>query len=388
LADSLHVPVDSVGVTIEREGFNPLAARAGSVNVFDYNTTYNKSLRAQSIWTNVANYNFTRGPLFVRNNTEIDLNRYQSTNTVFQTRLSTTEVGWKLSPSLSLGGRASLNRTDSNDPSSFSQIHEKNDQYGLSVHNRRSLMRGFTTQLDVVVGALDLHKTDWIQQGLSVDANARTRQVIGHWFTHEVTGRLQPDFTHKQVLASGVRDNSPDFVGNLAGTLTLFNAARVGMRTTYNLSKSDVATPADTVFPRLPQSHALLEAALRTKLGQDGYVNVTQSLSSNHSVTGLNGPQSQRSATIAADGHATLLGWGVEGRFQTGTGHNETSVGSTNGGYVDNTNTRLLEGAMNRRFFERLIGRLSGSISLNSSRTAAFGNYGTPLPSKDVAQQS
>src|SRR5262249_44948192 len=158
---------------------------------------------------------------------------------------------------------------------------------------------------------------------------------------------------------------------NVDGTLTLFNAARVGMRTTYNLSKSDAGTPADSVVSRVKQSRAGLDATLRTKVGQDGYVNVTQSFSSTNRVLSLNGPSSQRSTGISADGRASWRGWGVEGQFQTGAGHSEVSARSTTGGYAENSNTRLLEGAMNRRLLQRLIGRLSARIGLSSYRYAA-----------------
>jgi hypothetical protein len=393
LADSLHVPVDSVGVTIEREGFNPLAARVASVSAFDYNTTYSL-LIAQSTWGNVANYNLVSGPLFVRNTTNIALSRFQATNSVYQTRLSRTEVGWRLSPSLSVGGLADLNRTDSDDPSGLTPVHDKVDRYQFSLHNRLILVGGFTTQLDALLGGLDQRTTSLTKQGLSAQVNARARQAIGRWFTHEVSGRLQPDFAHTQLLANGVRNTAPDFVGGVDGTLTLFNAALVGMRTTYSLSKSDVGSggqgspgSVDTVLSRTKQSRASLEAALRTKLGQDGYLNLTQSLSSTNTVLNLNGPSSTRSAQISADGRTTWRGWAVEGRFQTGAGHTERSVGPTSG-LAEDSNTRLLEGAMNRRFFQRLIGRLSAHIGLTSVRDAAIGNYGSPPPSRDDGQQS
>src|SRR5215831_13451221 len=59
LAESLHTKVDSVGVWLLREQFNPLArqTKAGGAptNEFSYNTTY-VIQETRSTWTNVSDY--------------------------------------------------------------------------------------------------------------------------------------------------------------------------------------------------------------------------------------------------------------------------------------------------------------------------------------------
>ena len=315
----------------------------------------------------------------MRNVTTIQLDRYQSpgVTTVYQTRSSTTEVGWKLSPDFSMGGRALLNRINSDDPSVIQQVGEARDEYQVSMHNRRAIMRGFTTQLDAFVGVLDLHNTEQTKRGLSADANGRLRHVTGRWFTHEVSGHLSTDFTRLVILSTGLHNNPPDVIGDMNGNLTLFNQSRIGLRTAYNLQTSNVGQPGtgDTTISRLKSSRTGVDATLRTKIGGDGYVNVTESLSNAHQVTTINGPSSRRTAGLLADGQANWYGLGFEGRFQSALARGEVSTGSVNGSYAETNNTRSLEGAVNRRLLARLTTRLSARIGLTSYRYSAIGNF-------------
>jgi hypothetical protein len=250
-------------------------------------------------------------------------------------------------------------------------------------------VRGLTTQLDAFVGALNLHNTEQTKRGLSADANGRLRHVAGRWFTHEVSGHLSTDFARLVILSTGLQNNSPDVRGDMNGNLTLFNQSRIGLRTAYNLQSSNVGQPAtDTTFSRLKSSRAAVDATLRTKIGTDGYVNVTESLSNVHQVTTLNGPSSRRTAGLSADGRANWYGWGFEGRFQSALGRGEVSSGSVSGGYEEKTDTRSLEGAANRRFLGRLTTRLGARIALTSYRYAALGDSVTPPTSRDAASQS
>jgi hypothetical protein len=174
------------------------------------------------------------------------------------------------------------------------------------------------------------------------------------------------------------------------GNLTLFNQSRIGLRTAYNLQTSNVGQPGtgDTTISRLKSSRTGVDATLRTKIGGDGYVNVTESLSNAHQVTTINGPSSRRTAGLLADGQANWYGLGFEGRFQSALARGEVSTGSVNGGYAETNNTRSLEGAVNRRLLARLTTRLSARIGLTSYRYSAIGNFGSPPTSRDAGSQS
>ena len=64
MADSMGVPVDSVGAVILRESFNPLSQNpsVSSRTTFKYTSGYNVG-RTSSQWTNGADYTMVRGPL-------------------------------------------------------------------------------------------------------------------------------------------------------------------------------------------------------------------------------------------------------------------------------------------------------------------------------------
>lgn len=75
LSDSLRMPVDSVGVYLERERFNPLSSTTGRLTTLSYNTTYNVA-QTSSSWLNAADYKLSLGSLFIQNTTNIQMDRY------------------------------------------------------------------------------------------------------------------------------------------------------------------------------------------------------------------------------------------------------------------------------------------------------------------------
>ncbi len=390
LADSLHVPFDSVGVTLERERFNPLAARTVATNALAYTTSYTLQ-QTRSSWINGSDYNFVDGPLFVRNVTTIQLDRFKSGGgtSLWQTRDANTETGWRITPDYSLGARAVLNRFDSDDPSTIHNVREHRSEYQFSVRTRQKPRLGMSSELNLFAGASTLHNADQDKAGWSAESNGRYSQKSGGWFVHEVTGRINADLSRIHALATDQRENSRDVVGNVTGNVTLFNQARVGLKTTYNLQSSDVGQlGSQGEFTRVKSSRAAVESALRTRLGGDGYVNVTEALAHNDQVTALNGPSSRNNDGIAVDARATWWGWGIESQFQNSFVRAETPQADTTGGYGERSTIHALQGTLTRRLFQKLDARISARIGLNSYRYHVIGSYGTPPISRDLATQS
>src|SRR2546425_1662004 len=94
LADSLGMPVDSVGPVVEREQFNPLARRIERVTSFTYTTTYSVS-RQNSSWGNNVNYDLVRGPAVLHNVTTVSIDRTPEVGrtTFHRSKTATTEAG-------------------------------------------------------------------------------------------------------------------------------------------------------------------------------------------------------------------------------------------------------------------------------------------------------
>jgi hypothetical protein len=391
LADSMHVRVDSVGLTLVRERFNPLAAQGAAVNDFSYNTTYNL-LQTRSSWLNAADYNFVYGPLFIRNVTTIQLDRLETGNatSLWQARESNTEGGWRLTPNYSLGARAVLNRFDTDDPSTITSVGEKRNEYQLSLRTRQRPSPTMNSELNFFAGALELRNTEQEKHGWSSEVNGRFRQAAGVWFVNELTGRATASQSRVLLLPSLNNTNTHDLTGNLNGNMSLFNSSRVGFKSNYSVVGNDVGQPntAKGVIERLSSNRAAIDGALRTRLGPEGYFSVTQNFAHSVNITALNGPTDRNTSGTLLELRTTYRGWGIEGRFSSDLGRAESPELSSTGGYGENSNLRNLEGSMSRRLFGHLDARINARIGLNSYRYHVIGAYPTPPVSRDQAQQS
>lgn len=169
LADSLIAPIDSVGVIMRREQFNPLANRnVERLNDLRYTSSYGVA-RTSSSWTNGAEWNYIQGPAYLRNSTNISMDRYKAAGDVNlrQTRAALTEAGWRLRPTLSLGGRANLERFDSRYPGSLSNEAETKNEFQLSARSKQKPSRNWQTDFSFFTGVLDLTNSTQVKRGFS-----------------------------------------------------------------------------------------------------------------------------------------------------------------------------------------------------------------------------
>jgi len=130
--------VDSVGVVLLRERFNPLAARPERSTEFEYSTGYTLQ-QTTKIWTNNGSFQMTRGPLFLRSNTSVQITRQTTTRrtTVRQVRDAETRRAGGLNADASVGGRAKLSQQDSDDPALRSRSTTRAPDYQLSLRTRQ-----------------------------------------------------------------------------------------------------------------------------------------------------------------------------------------------------------------------------------------------------------
>ncbi len=389
LADSLRQPVDSVGPFLERERFNPLSRRAVNAQSFQYNTSYNIQ-QTRSSWINRSDYSFSREQLFVNNAVTIQMDRFTGTRTsIRQTRSSTTETGWRITPDHSVGGRAVLTRYDSNDPSSIGRIGETQDEFQLSLRTRQRPRSGMSSELNLFSGLLDLQSSRQEKRGLTGDLNGRFRHDSGKWFVHEVSGRITGNFARTLVPQTSARQTTKDLLGSLSGTLNLFENAPIGLNTTYRYQNSHVSAPDDTGKIRDVRTNtAGLDATLRAKLGAHGVFDVAQNLEVSDQVTALSGPSSRRASRFVANGRYEWLGFAFDSRFQLDFTRAEVPRASQTGGYGEDVTGRTLEGTITRRLFGRLNARANARIGLTGYRYRVIGAYGTPPVSRDQVQQS
>jgi hypothetical protein len=397
LADSMAVPVDSVGVVLERERFNPLSLSGERVNQFSYNTTYGVQ-RTSSNWRNASDYNFGSGPIFVRNASTIQLDRFITggQTSLRQTRESSTEAGWKLSPNFSVGGRADLSRFDTDDPSSLTSLGETRNEFKLSVRTRQKPRADLSSELNVLSGLLDLNNSSQEKRGLAGDVNGRIRYQAGTWLVHDFSGQATGNFARTRLPGSLERLATSDLSTNFRGTLSLFQNAPIGMNANYSVRSIKIETPSnqaatrpDSVFVRrVLTDNSSLDATLRLRQGNDRILNLTQRIGTNDqaSATGQNTTRDEDG--FSADGRYLIAGWSLEGRFSNGFATSAVPSVSASGGYGERQHARTLDGTLSRALTPTVTARAQAGVGVTSYRYYLIGNYTTPPVTRDQYRQS
>ena len=390
LADSLRVPVDSVGPFLEREQFNPLARADVRSARFAYSSGYTVQ-QTRSSWSNSSDYNLAWSQIFLSNVTSIQFDRFRSGSqtTIRQTRSSSSETGWKINRDYSVGGRAVLGRFDTDDPSSINRVGESRNDYQFSFRSRQQPTAGISSELNVFSGALGLENSHQNKRGFTNDVNGRIRIASGEWLVHELSGHASGNLARTRVVRTGLTEKTRDLLGDLAGTLALFENAHYGVSSNYGYQKSRVGQPDDTGQIRdVVSNSASAAATLRAQYATEGTFNLSGQYSRSDQVTALSGPTNRRAQGLSADGRQTLRGWGLEGRFRTDLNRAEVPLASQTGGYGEEVTARTLEGSVTRRLFSRVSTRVSANIGLTRYRYHVIGNYGTPPVSRDQVQQA
>jgi hypothetical protein len=398
LSDSLGVPVDSVGPVLMRERFNPLAgggAGAGRATDFVYNSSYSIN-QTNTGWRNSGDFSLRAGSIFLQNSTSIQMDRFRATNgtSLQDTRGSVTEVGWRFSPDFSLGGRADLQRYDSNTPGVGTSISETHYEYQMSMRSRQRPMRGMSSTLNFLGGVLDLQNASLQKRGLSGNLNGRMRYNYRSWLVHELNGTVDGNLSRTRV-PSEAEQSTQDYSANIRGLVNLFQTARVGLKNNFSYRHVQVETP-------LPDS-AVTQRALTDQWGADGtmrlredndrYVDmqVKTSTSKQATVKGARSRNTRREDGFYASGRYLLAGWSIEPRFTHSFAtaefpdHPGTGGG---GGYSEFLHARTLDGTLTRQVSRSVNLQLSGSIGLNSLRYTLIGSYPALPVSRDTWRQS
>lgn len=391
LADSLSVPVDSVGPVMERERFNPLASGAGPRKDFTYNSSYSVG-QTQSAWRNAADYSFQTGPIFVRNSTTVEMNRYRvgTLTSLRQTRSASTELGWKLSPDLSVGGRVNLDRLDTRDPSSNANIGETTNQYQLSMRSRQKPLRGLSSEINLFSGLFDLANSSLEKRGLSGDLTSRIRYSAGTWLTQELNGTVNGIAARSHKPNTVTRQSTRDLSTNLRATLSLFPSSVLGLKSNVSLRHVQTETPADSVSTqRVLTDNSTAEATVRLRQDNDRYLDVSEraALAKQATVIGASSRSTRRDNGFSANGRYTAWGLALEGRFQNGFSNSSYPTRSDSGGYTEFVHSRSVEGNLSRQLAARLLAKASASISLTSSRYRVIGRYPSPPVDRDQWRQ-
>jgi hypothetical protein len=376
MADSMGMPVDSVGIIIARERFNPLANAAVTSGSFRYTSGYNIA-RTTTIWTNGGDFQLNRGPMILRNATSIVMDRSTAGGRVSlrQTRESTTEANWRRSQNLSVGGRALITGFDSFDPTSTTNEGETKSEFQLSSRTRQQWTRQVTSDLNMFAGTLNLQNFALIKRGFSGDVNGRVRVQRGQWLSHDLSGGVNGNLSRTRRPSSTVTLGTHDLAASLRGTAQLFQAAPVSANINYSAKRSTVETPtdADTVS-RLLTSGFTTDGTLRLRLDNDRFLNVSGNAGTSKSLTGTRDDLGFRAQARWAQGL-----WAMDADYARLTRDSEFYRRGNSPAYRDDGNDNTANGQFTRPFGRRLTTKLSGTIALSQSRPVSL-ESGSPAP--------
>ena len=387
MADSMHVTVDSVGVIIDRERFNPLSANylTSGQSSFKYRTGYNIGQTSTS-WLNGADFLMQRGAMLLTNTTDISIDRHKATNglSMQQNRLSTSQATWRVTRNVSMGGVATLSGFDNIDPGGLTDQQERKSEFQFTSRSKQQLRRGITSDLNLLAGYLDLSNSSTIKRGFSGDLNGHSRVERGDWFSHDFNADVNGNLSRTRQPTSVVTLGTHDFSGSLRGGMQVFQATPVGLNVNYQARRSSVETPttADTVN-RIITTVANTDATLRVRMNNDRYLNLSGNAGINFSL----------------QGDLYDKGWKADGRWVQGlwkldvNGGNSIRLGkrprqNNGGGYDEHQDGRQAEVKLERPLSRRLTARLTGDIGLDKYRSTATADSALPPTPRDNYQQS
>ena len=403
LADSMSVTVDSVGTFLDRAKLNPLVGNGKTTNAFTYTSGYDIQ-RTTNTWTNGSQYRLNRGPLYVTNATNIELQRIISSNltSLRQNREATTEGGFTVNKGLSFGAKAYQLRFFSIDPGSPDTQDENKTEYDFTGRARTNGKR-VNTELNLSSGYLNDDNSSVLKRGLSGNLDGRVRYADNGVLTHDLSGSMSGNLSHTRPATLPVELGTRDFSSSLRGNLVVLPNAPVRLNLNYSIRNTQVETPIDVARPdtvytppadttygeihtgvinKIFTNNKSVDATVRLRVDNDRYLDLNGSAgqSGNQSGTGQNGGGK---ATI----RWTLFGWAIDSDYgdTRETTNNIRRLGG--GGYDEQGTSRLAEATLVRNFGTQIVGRIIANIGLDRYRYTVFSDSATPPSPRDAYRQ-
>jgi len=392
MVDSLGMPIDSLGPTLERERFNPFAQRAAGTRPtrrdFRYTSGYTIQ-RTSSSWTNGGDFDFTQGSLFLRNYTNTLVDRYRAggVESIRQTRDSNTETGWFLNREVSLGGKLNLSRFYSMSPASTANEGEEKNEFLMSGRYKSATVSGrrWSAELNTAGGYLDLSNSQTIKRGLSGSTDGRFRIQRGNWFSHDLSGSINGNAarTRRPEVAAGQLDTR-DLSTNLRGSLSLFSSTPAGLIVNYNARRTRVETATETLsVNRILTSQRGADATLRLRQATDRYMNLTANISRSGQQTGTRTDLSYKAA-----GRYGFRGWQLDADYSDSKGESDFPRQRRTYGYREDLESNSANSTLTKPFGSKFVSKLTSAISLSRYRYTATADSATPPAPRDAYRQN
>ena len=409
LADSLKMPVDSVGPVLARELFNPLSRHAQDLQTFAYSSTYNVSRQSTS-WGNNVTYDLVRGPALLHNVTSVRIDRIPEVGRIsfHRSKNASTEAGWKVLPDVALGLRVNLQRTETFRLGS-ERTSSQND-FQASLRSKHDFGRNRTVDLNFFGGPFDEPRNtlnNASKRGLGANGEGRIEYSPQSWYTFSLNGNS----TYRRGQArvpNHVQFDTRDLRWASDGTLSLFPNSRASLRVTSafdhdrterptaftRILPATATTPADTAkidqLVQEPNSNANVQTALQLQGGRYGsfnltgnFGNTTRLLASEQKDGVRFDRQISRDRGITADAQLSLAGWSMDAHATVSAPEDEgprrSVVNVTRANQtvdpvtidfreLGTTRIRSINGTMTRQLTKRVNLKARGDIGLTTYR--------------------
>lgn len=400
LSDSLSAPVDSVGVIMLRERFNPLAADFNPPTVFTYTSQYGLAQTSRN-WSNGTIFNYGLRRMYLTNLTDIVLNDFSTAGSSrsSETRSSVTTLDYRVNPGLSLGGRASISRTDDDSQGELLRYSTSVDEYQASMRFQRPMRGGYSSNLNLLTGFLSVDDLTKEKRGLSADLNGRLRFVRGTWFTHDAQGQITTNFSNTRPLTVNAGLLTNDLSENLRGTMGLWQSSPISLNANYMFRNSRVENPVartstagaeSTYIQDVLSGNNSVDMSLRLRRDADRFVNLQQRFARSRQASASNISQlnTRSDRAFVATGRYAYRAFALDGNFGVGVTGSEFPSRSAQGGYAEDAFTRNIDGTLSWQATRRFTVRLNGSVNLSSYRYTVIGAFPTPPVPRDFYVQS
>jgi hypothetical protein len=369
---------------------------------FSYNATYSIGQNNTS-WVNTARYSQLVDRLALTNSTDITLDRYYSggAESPRQTRNSTTELLYRISPNLRLGGRANLFRFLSASTGLLTTSdREDKDEYQLSSRAEvrpTPFMRG---ELNVFGGYIDNQRPSYFRKGFSGDVNGRVNFTGRNLASLDVSGQANGNSTRATLNeATAEQAQTHDRNRMVRGSLALLPGYKIGMA--LNGSRRNIQTQTPITLPsgatqlqEVLTHSGDLAATLQGRWTTERSFLVGRRFFEESRDYNVQTSQSSGRDDAAWNAELHDLRWGTKLDVVFSTSENEndyslrtTSTGSP-AGYVEQGVSRSLEATLSRSLGTRLTGRVRGQVRLTQSRYEPVPNSSVTLADRDLATQS
>jgi hypothetical protein len=176
--------------------------------------------------------------------------------------------------------------SDGDLPGSLNDFSDNATNLQFTSRTKQRPSRGWTSELNILSGDVDVDNFDLIKTGVTGDINGKLRYQKGDWLTHDVSGRLSGNVAHSNHPIATEQLDTQDLSNQLDGTLALLADSRRGSTSTMG-SSAAVSKPcrgpiptAFSCFQTNRTDNDQLNMTLRFRQSSDRYVGFRESVPS------------------------------------------------------------------------------------------------------------